>query len=509
MMGKDKKKKFSPSVNVAVLTFLSRVFGYLRDLIITFFFGANTFTDSFYVAFRIPNLFRRLLAEGTLSSTLVPFFTKYINNEDENSFAKFRSEIFSILILVLIFFTLLFFFFSKEIVSLFAFGFSENQLELSSQLLKRMSPFLFFISLSALNMGLLNSKGKFFAPAFSPVMFNLAIIIVLFICHFFLELTIYSLSYAVLIGAIAQFLIQLPFVSQNHLTYKFSLKNFLSKETKTVIKILIPQVVGLGVYNLNILINTQFASFMADGSVTYLYLAERLLEFPLGIFAVSIATISLTQLSEFSNNKNLVKMSKYLNDKMAFLYFLLSPCCIIFIFWGDSICDLLYVRGEFTISDSLFTYKALIAYSIGLIFVGGVRLLTQAFFAIKDTATPVKLAMINLILNAALCYFFSIVINFGFIGLALSSSISSIVLFFCLLYSLRKNKINLKLNLFFKCLVFIFFSYVALFLSNYIIEILILKSSILILFLKLLCFASFYFLFSYFANIKELRLIKE
>ena len=194
---------------------------------------------------------------------------------------------------------------------------------------------------------------------------------------------------------------------------------------------------------------------------------------------------------------------------MAFLYFLLSPCCIIFIFWGDSICDLLYVRGEFTISDSLFTYKALIAYSIGLIFVGGVRLLTQAFFAIKDTATPVKLAMINLILNAALCYFFSIVINFGFIGLALSSSISSIVLFFCLLYSLRKNKINLKLNLFFKCLVFIFFSYVALFLSNYIIEILILKSSILILFLKLLCFASFYFLFSYFANIKELRLIKE
>src|SRR5210317_273117 len=151
MMGKDKKKKFSPSVNVAVLTFLSRVFGYLRDLIITFFFGANTFTDSFYVAFRIPNLFRRLLAEGTLSSTLVPFFTKYINNKDENSFAKFRSEIFSILILVLIFFTLLFFFFSKEIVSLFAFGFSENQLELSSQLLKRMSPFLFFISLSALN----------------------------------------------------------------------------------------------------------------------------------------------------------------------------------------------------------------------------------------------------------------------------------------------------------------------------------------------------------------------
>jgi putative peptidoglycan lipid II flippase len=307
----------------------------------------------------------------------------------------------------------------------------------------------------------------------------------------------------------AQFVIQLPFVSQNHLTYKFSLKNLLNEETKTVIKILIPQVIGLGVYNLNILINTQFASFMEDGSVTYLYLAERLLEFPLGIFAVSIATISLTQLSEFSNNKNLIKMSKYLNDRMAFLYFLLCPCCIIFIFWGDSICNLLYVRGEFTISDSLFTYKALIAYSIGLIFVGGVRLLTQAFFAVKDTATPVKLAMINLIVNAVLCYFFSIYLNFGFIGLALSSSISSILLFFSLLYSLRKNKINLKLNLFLKCLIFIFFSYAALFLSNYVIEILIFKSSILILFLKLLCFAIFYFLFSYFTNMRELKLIKE
>ena len=138
---------------------------------------------------------------------------------------------------------------------------------------------------------------------------------------FFLELTIYSLSYAVLLGAIAQFLIQLPFISQNHLNYKFSLETFLSEETKAVIKVLIPQVVGLGVYNLNILINTQFASFMEDGSVTYLYLAERLLELPLGVFAVSIATISLTQLSEFSNNKNLMKMTKYLNDRMAFYIF--------------------------------------------------------------------------------------------------------------------------------------------------------------------------------------------
>lgn len=509
MIGKDKKKKFSSSVNVAILTFFSRVFGYLRDLTITFFFGANTLTDSFYVAFRIPNLFRRLVAEGTLSSTLVPFFTKYVNSKDENSFKKFRSEVFSILILVLIFFTLLFFFFSKEIVSLFAFGFSEDQLELSSNLLKRMSPFLFFISLSAFNMGLLNSKGKFFAPAFSPVMFNLAIILTLFTCYFFLELTIYSLSYAVLLGAIAQFLIQLPFISHNHLNYKFSLETFLSEETKAVIKVLIPQVVGLGVYNLNILINTQFASFMEDGSVTYLYLAERLLELPLGVFAVSIATISLTQLSEFSNNKNLMKMTKYLNDRMAFLYFLLCPCCIVFLFWGDSICDLLYVRGEFTLSDSYFTYKALIAYSVGLIFVGGVRLLTQAFFAIKDTATPVKLAIINLILNALLCYFFSIILNFGFIGLALSSSISSIVLFLSLTYSLRKNKINLKFNLLIKFLVFIFFSFIALLISNYIIETLIFKSSIVTLFLKFICFAVFYFLFSYLTKMKELKLIKE
>ncbi len=262
-----------------------------------------------------------------------------------------------------------------------------------------MSPFLFLISLSALNMGLLNSIKKFNAPAFSPVMLNLGIICTLAVSYTFFSLDIFLLSYAVLFGALLQYIFQLPFIFKNNLGYFFNYKNIINEKTTSIIVVIVPQIFGLAIYNLNILISIQFASFMEKGSVTYLYLAERLIEFPLGIFAVSIATTSLPVFVNLHLSNKLKEFGELINSKIRFLLFLSTPCAVAFIFLGTTICSVLYSRGEFTNLDAIMTAKALFAYSIGLVFVAGIRVVTQAFYAMRDTKTPVRLAGINLIIN--------------------------------------------------------------------------------------------------------------
>ncbi len=407
--------------------------------------------------------------------------------------------------------SLAFFYFSEELIRLFAFGFTDEKILISSELLKIMSPFIFFISLSAFNMGLLNSKSKFFVPAFSPTIFNLGIILALLSSFYLFDLTIMNLAYGVMFGSILQFLYQLPYIYTNNLGYKPSFSHILNTKTIKFLYIVGPQVLGLGIYNINILINTQFASFMEDGAITYLYLSERLLEFPLGIFAVSIAITSLTKFSEFSYKNQIEKISDYLNERMKFLFYLLTPCAIIFIFWGLDICKILFERGEFLSIDTNKTSKALLAYSSGLIFIGGVRLLTQVFFANKNTKTPFKLSLYNLFWNIIFCYLFAFKLDLGFVGLALASSASSLVLFFSLFYNLASEKINLSLNN----------------LLGYLLKILALCIAILFIidlffslipwvllndyaiFAKIIIFILLYILFSYIFKISELYLIRQ
>ncbi len=412
-------------------------------------------TDAFYVAYRIPNLFRRLLAEGTLSTTFVPFFTEAQTANDRNAFKILRDNIFTIVFIGLLLITGIFYYFSTELISIFAFGFDEATKELSANLLKRMSPFLFLISLSALNMGLLNSAQKFNAPAFSPVLMNVGIILIVLISSFYFSLSIYVLSYAVLFGALLQYLFQIPFILRNNLSYNFNLNNCINPKTKEIFKVVFPQIFGLAVYNINILVNTQFASFMEKGSITYLYLAERLIEFPLGIFAVSVATTVLPVLSGQYLKKNYSDFSKTINEKLKFLLFLSAPFVLAFIFIGQDICNVLYARGEFTVDDSYMTYKALLAYSFGLIFVAGVRLITQGFYATKNTKLPVIFGAYNLGVNFLLCYILGFYFNLGFFGLALASSISSIFLFCMLLFKLKTLIVGIEILNFFKYLIII------------------------------------------------------
>ncbi len=451
------------------------------------------------------------MAEGTLSSTLIPFLKDEIVNGNKLSFQKFRNDIFSLTIILLFFVSYIFFFFSESFIKIFASGFTDENIKLSSEMLQIMSPFLFFISLSAFNMGLLNSKSKFFAPAFSPTIFNLSVILSLILSFYFFDLNIIHLSYAVLLGAIGQFLFQLPYIYKNDLNYSLSLTNLINSKTKNFLLLLGPQVLGLGIYNINILINTQFASFMEDGSITYLYLSERLLEFPLGVFAVSIAVTSMTKFSEFSAKNETQQISKYLSERMKFLFYLLAPCSAIFIFWGQDICSLLFERGEFSYTDSLNTSKALLAYSLGLIFVGAIRLLTQAYYSRKNTKIPFKLSVYNLFFNLFFCFLFSIQFNMGFFGLALASSISAFILFLSLLFNLMQENIDLD----FKNIIIFLIKIILLCIS-----VIYLTDFILIFFktinignflilLKIFIFLLIFISVSYLLKIREFFLIKE
>jgi len=367
----------------------------------------------------------------------VPFFTEAQLSENKNNFRNLRNNIFTLVFFGLLFITGLFYYFSSELINIFAFGFDSKTKEISSDLLKRMSPFLFLISLSALNMGLLNSIKKFNPPAFSPVLMNVGIIFVVLVSYYFFSLNIYILSYAVLFGALLQYAFQIPFIFNNNLGYFFVFSNCFNSKTKEIFTVIFPQIFGLAVYNINILINTQFASYMEKGSITYLYLAERLIEFPLGVFAVAIGTTMLPGLSKQYLNNDYLSFSKTINNKLKFLIFLTTPFAIAFIFLGEELCDVLYVRGEFSVTDSLSTYRALVGYSFGLIFVAGLRLLTQGFYAAKITRVPVVYGAYNLVINLALCYFLTFYFDFGFFGLALASSLSSMLLFSTLFLKLK------------------------------------------------------------------------
>ncbi|NSW88552.1 murein biosynthesis integral membrane protein MurJ [bacterium] len=500
---------FSSSIKVGILTFISRIFGYLRDLIITYFFGANFETDAFYVAYRIPNLFRRLLAEGTLSTTLVPFFTEAESFKDKSIFKNLRNNIFTLLFIALLVITSCFYFFSVELINIFAFGFDPKTKELSSDLLKKMSPFLFLISLSALNMGLLNSLKKFNAPAFSPVLMNLGIIFIILISSFYFSLSINILAYAVLFGALLQYLFQIPFILKSNAGYCFSFNDCINPKTKEILGVLFPQIFGLAIYNINILVNTQFASFLQKGSITYLYLAERLIEFPLGIFAVSIATTILPDLSKHFLNKNISGFSLIINEKLKFLIFLSVPFAVSFILLGEDLCNLLYARGEFTVDDSFLTYKALVGYSVGLIFVAGVRLITQGFYAIKNTKLPVRYGGYNLIINFLLCYLLGFYFDLGFYGLALASSISSICLFIFLSLRLKEifNQIDL-IDLVKFLIQIILMSFASIYIGIKVAEFFLLGANLLILLSATVSFSFvIFYSISKFLNLKEIKMI--
>jgi len=421
---------------VSFLTLLSRIVGYLRDVVVAALFGAGFQTDAFYVAFRIPNLLRRLFAEGSLAAIFVPIFSEYLESGDRRGAKDALRSAFTALFIILVSVVALGIIFSPWLVKLFAYGFDQKTFDLAVYLNRLVFPYVLFISLTALAMGVLNSVRHFFAPAFSPVLFNLCVIASALFLYREFEVPIVSLCFGVLGGGVLQLLLHLFYLREEKFMFGFA-KTFNHPAVRRLAVLMFPQLFGIAVYNLNILVNTQYASFMSEGTVSYLYFAERIIEFPLGVVAVSLATVTLPALSGYAAREDYGGFGTEYQRSLRRMLFIMVPAMVGIVALRVPLCNFLYQHGQFDYVAVINTSQAILGYGLGLFAVGGIRITVPAFFALQDTKTPVKVAFFCFLLNAVCGFVLGFVFSLDHLGLALASSISSVVNFVLLVVLLN------------------------------------------------------------------------
>jgi putative peptidoglycan lipid II flippase len=419
-------------------TLLSRIFGFIRDMIVAQFFGTGLATDSFFVAFRIPNLLRRLVGEGALTASFIPVYTEYITQRTAEECQELVKATFSVLAVCLLVLTGLGILFASGIVKLMAYGFSQDpeKFALTVFLTRLMFPYIFFVGLVALAMGVLNARKHFWAPAFAPVLLNLSIIFCALVFSSVFSEPVVSLALGVLLGGIAQLIFQGPFLRRQGIVWGFLFKPS-HPGVKRIAGLMAPSILGLAVTQLNVLVNTFLASYLPEGSVSYLYYADRLLEFPMGIFAIAIATAVLPVMSAHSAQNDWVKLRETLSFSLRLVFFVTVPAMVGLIVLGQPILNLLFQRGAFTAHSTAMTAQALLYYSLGLAGFAGVRIVVPTFYSLQDTKTPVKIAFVALVVNALLGAILMQPLQHG--GLALATSLAAAINFVLLILLLGKK----------------------------------------------------------------------
>ncbi|MFQ5900934.1 MAG: murein biosynthesis integral membrane protein MurJ [Thermodesulfobacteriota bacterium] len=423
---------------VGSATLLSRILGFLRDVIIAALFGSSLSSDAFFVAFKIPNLFRRLVGEGSLTVAFVPVFTEFLSTHSKDESRRLVGSAFTLFSIILLLFTILGIIFSPLLVKLMSPGFEQTagKIALTISLTRYMFPYLFFIGLVALSMGILNSLRHFAAPALAPVLLNISIITAALLFTPYLERPVFALAIGVIIGGILQLFFQIPFLKKYGVCPGVNI-NIFPPPLRKVVLLMLPAIIGISVHQLNILITTRFASKLLEGSVSYLYYADRLMELPLGVFGISLATAVLPSMSEQAHGNNYHQLKETISFSLRLIFFISIPAMVGLMVLRIPIVSLLFQRGEFTYTDTLNTAYALLFYSTGLAAFSGVKILASAFYSLKDTMTPVKIAAVSVIANLLFCLMFIAPLKHG--GLALATSLASILNFSILLLVLRKR----------------------------------------------------------------------
>ncbi len=437
-MGSETKRVTKAAGVVGAATLLSRIFGFLRDMAIAGFFGAGMGADAFFVAFRIPNLLRRLFAEGSLSIAFIPVFTDYLENQGrEEAFALARSAL-RLLSVILAFVTILGILLSPILVRLIAPGFADtaDKMALTIALTRITFPYIFFICLVALCMGILNVLGHFAAPALAPVFLNLAIILSVFFISPHLTEPAVGLAVGVLIGGFLQLALQAPFMIAKGVRF-WEQATFFHPGLKRVGKLMLPAVFGAAVYQINILVGTLLASLLPEGSVSYLYYADRLVQFPLGIFAIALATAVLPSLSRQAATRDMAGLHRTFGQAMSLILFITLPSMVGLIVLREPIVALLFERGAFEARATALTADALLYYSIGLWAFSSVRIVVATFYALEDTRTPVQMATISIIANILLSILLMGPMKHA--GLALATSLASMINLLLLIRRLRER----------------------------------------------------------------------
>lgn len=379
-------------------TMFSRVLGFIRDAVVARFFGAGTAMDAFVVAFRLPNMLRRIFAEGAFSQAFVPILAEYKQNKSPEATAEFVQYVAGILSFVLCIITAIGILSAPFIIWLTANGYvndGTDRFELSVSLLRIVFPYIFLISLSSFVGSILNTYGRFSIPAFTPVLLNISFIVFAIFGLPYFQPPIMALGWAVLVGGVLQLAFQLPWLFRLGFLKlpKFSYKH---KVVNHVIRQMIPSIIGSSAAQLSLVINTIFASYLVAGSVSWMYYADRLMELPSGVVGAALGTILLPGLSKHAASENTEEFSALLDWGLRLCVLLILPAAIGLAILSFPLIATLFMYGKFSTHDAQMTQYALMAYAVGLPAMIMTKIFAPGFYAQKNVKTPVRIALISL-----------------------------------------------------------------------------------------------------------------
>jgi len=428
--------------SVSVATMISRILGVVREMVMARYFGAGLFTDAFYTAYRVPNLLRDLFAEGALSSAFVPTFIRSMKQGGKEQAFLLASMVINALAVLLGAMALLFYFGADWFVYFLASGFAEipEKFDLTVQMTRIMSPFLLCIAMAAVVMGMLNACGFFFIPAMAPSSFNVCMILAgVFLSplmpRFGLD-PIVSMAIGALAGGLSQFVVQVPTAYKLGFRYRMVI-NLSDPGLRHIGKLMLPAVIGLSATQINILVDNQLASHLGNGPVSWLNYAFRLMQLPIGVFGVAIATATLATVSHHAAGNSIDQVRKTIMSSLRLAACLTFPSMAGLVLFREEIVRLLYQRGSFTPEDTLQTCNVLIYYAAALFAYSAVKILVPTFYALNDTRTPVRMSIITIATKVGLN--FLLIIPLGCAGLALSTAAASWLHFLLLLNRLSSR----------------------------------------------------------------------
>jgi putative peptidoglycan lipid II flippase len=431
---------------IGMMTLVSRISGLIRDNIFAQVMGSQVVADVFFVAFRIPNFFRRLFGEGAFSAAFVPIFAEYDVNHSAEHGRRFLALVSGRLMVILLLVTVVGVVFAPALISLIAPGFREDPatFALAVDVTRIMFPYLFFISLVALSAGILNTKGHFSVPAFTPVILNICMISGAWFFASRYSYATYAIAISVLVAGLLQLLFQLPFLFKIGALPPPRIKEKHGDDLAVegairVYRLTLPALFGVSIAQINLLINTALATLLATGSVSWLYYSDRLMEFPVGVFGIALATAILPKLSRDHASHSMSEFSATLDWGCRWVFLVAVPAMLALIILGKPIITAIYHYGKFTDGDVMRVYLSLVAFVLGLVPIILVKVLAPGFYAQKNTKTPVKIGVVAMIVNIV----FSLLLfkSMAHVGLALATSIAALVNASALFVILKRDNI--------------------------------------------------------------------
>ncbi len=436
------RKLFKSTAVVSAMTMISRILGFIRDMLLARIFGVDSGTDAFFVAFKIPNFLRRLFAEGAFAQAFVPVLSDYKEQGSKAALQTFLDRTAGTLALVLMVISIIGVIAAPILITMFAPGFlwEGKQYDLAVEMLRITFPYLFFISSVAFAGGILNSHGKFAVPAFTPVFLNLSMIAAAIWLAPKMHEPVVALAWGVFAAGVIQLLFQFPALWRLKLIPRLRW-GFADKGVRKIMKLMLPAIFGVSITQINLLLDTLIASFLPAGSVSWLYYSDRLVEFPLGVFGIALATVILPNLSKNHAAKKPQAFSQSLDWGLRLVLLIGLPASIGLMMLAEPMLTTLFQYKEFGATDVLMAGKSLMAYSVGLLGFILVKVLVPGFTARKDTRTPVKFGIYAMIVNMGLNI--ALVFPLAHAGLALATSLGAFFNATLLLVTLLKRKIYL------------------------------------------------------------------